>query len=391
MNLRTKSSLTYLGATIVPVGLWAALLMVTGRLPFGLETLGWAAGITVICGLLATRIGPGLIRELGTNIQDLSLGADQVSAASEQIALANTHSAEGASQQAGNLEEISASMTEMTATVSTNAKNASEAGEVATSTLTAAESGRETMYEMMGSIGEIKDSTDEMSRIIKNIDEIAFQTNLLALNAAVEAARAGDSGRGFAVVADEVRNLAGRSAEAAKSTAILITQTVTHADKGVTSSEAFAATLEEIIAGIDQMEMLTREVATASNKQSDGVNQINEGLTSLDQIVQASAATTEETASACHQLSSQAGQFRSVVTAMDSQFDGIDTSGKTGGGFIAGLVTRFKRDKSTKPAPAVTDTVAAPTAQPVAPTAPSADVVFPLDMDELESVEEIEI
>ncbi|HPF70866.1 MAG TPA: methyl-accepting chemotaxis protein [Candidatus Krumholzibacteria bacterium] len=246
----------------------------------------------------------------------LSENADQVAAASDQIAQANTIIADGASLQASSLEEISAAMTEMSAMVARNADHAAESSQVAAGTLATAEEGRNAMYEMMVGIGEIKDSTDEMSKIIKSIDEIAFQTNLLALNAAVEAARAGDAGRGFAVVAEEVRRLAGRSAEAARSTAELITVAGTSVDKGVTASEVFVATLEEIIAGIDRMEMLSREVAEANNQQAEGIRQITQGLTDLDHVVQNNAATTEQTASACHELSSHSARLRALVASL---------------------------------------------------------------------------
>ncbi|MCB1185015.1 hypothetical protein KDM41_16425, partial [bacterium] len=189
--------------------------------------------------------------------------------------------------------------------------------------------------------------------------------------------------KGFAVVADEVRNLAGRSAEAAQSTANLITQAVRNADRGVTASEAFVATLEEVITGIDRMEGLTRDVAEATGKQSEGIRQINEGLASLDQIVQANAATTEQTASACHELSTQAGQFRSVVRRLDTDVAGIDAAGD-GPGVLDGLRGRFRRDHPAAAPVSVPAPQAVGPARPRPEAVPSGDELVLLEDHELD-------
>jgi methyl-accepting chemotaxis protein len=271
----------------------------------------------VLAALLAARLfGRRLTAPLTAHHAELARNAHEVAYASEQIAQANGHVADGAGIQAANLEELAAAMTEMEAGVKRNAEHAAEAGQTAVSTQSAADEGRNALYEMMGSIGEIKDSTDQMARIIKNIDGIAFQTNLLALNAAVEAARAGDAGRGFAVVADEVRKLAGRSAEAAQSTADLIHAAVSNADAGVTASEAFVATLEEIVCGIDRLGDLSQDVAAATADQARGIEQINGGIASLDDVVQRNAASTEETASSCQELSAAARRLVGLVDSL---------------------------------------------------------------------------
>ena len=244
---------------------------------------------------------------------DLARTTRQVAEASNQIAAANAHMALGAGQQAASLQEIAASLAEMSGMVARNAGHAEEAGATAQATQEAAETGRSALYSMMESVGEIKESTDQMARIIKTIDGIAFQTNLLALNAAVEAARAGDAGRGFAVVATEVRNLAARCAEAAQSTAEFIHAAVRNADTGVVASEAFVATLEEIITGIDRLNGLSQQVAAATGEQALGIRQINEGLSGLDQVVQDNAAGTEQTAAGCQELSGLAEQLVEAV------------------------------------------------------------------------------
>jgi methyl-accepting chemotaxis protein len=321
MRLETKFALLTATAGTLPAvagGIWA------------LTRQGWrpdlgGTAVTVVTlvasALMARRAAARLAAPLAATYADLERGSRHVATASSQIASANTQIADGASMQAANLEEISASLTEMSGMVTANAEHAEEAGTTAVNTQQAAETGRTALYAMMESIGEIKDSTDKMSRIIRTIDEIAFQTNLLALNAAVEAARAGDAGRGFAVVADEVRGLAGRSAQAAQSTAELIHAAVTNADTGVSASEAFVATLEEIITGIDRLNDLSQQVAGATREQARGIEQINRGLAGLDQVVQNNAASSEQTAAGCQELNDEAEQLAVTVGRLGAWYD----------------------------------------------------------------------
>ncbi len=321
MRLETKIALVSAAAGAAPLalaGTWAAL-----RQGWRPDAAGLAiAAVAVGAGALAARRTAGtLATPLTATYTDLSRGSRNVATASSQIAAANAQIADGASLQAANLQEISASLTEMSGMVAANAEHAGEAGSTAVNTQQAAESGRTALYAMMESIGEIKDSTDKMSRIIRTIDEIAFQTNLLALNAAVEAARAGEAGRGFAVVAEEVRGLAGRSAQAAQSTAELIHAAVKNADAGVSASEVFVATLEEIITGIDRMNDLSQQVADATREQARGIEQINRGLSGLDQVVQNNAASSEQTAAGCSELNDEAEQLAATVGRLGAWFD----------------------------------------------------------------------
>jgi len=281
-------------------------------------SVGAAALVLAALAFYAYRTVRALTRPLSEAYLELSRGSRQVAAASSQIAMANTHVAHGASQQAASLQEIAASLTEMSGMVGRNAEHAEEAGTTAVSTQEAAESGRTALYAMMESIGEIKDSTDGMSRVIKTIDAIAFQTNMLALNAAVEAAHAGDAGRGFSVVASEVRLLAGRTSEAARSTAELIQTAVRHAETGVSASEAFVATLEEIVTGIDRLNDLSQQVSGATREQARGIAQINQGISGLDEVVQGNAASTQETAASCLELTQQAEQLAQAVGRLSS-------------------------------------------------------------------------
>jgi methyl-accepting chemotaxis protein len=184
------------------------------------------------------------------------------------------------------------------------------------------EQANDSMSELTTAMGQIFEASEETSKIIKTIDEIAFQTNLLALNAAVEAARAGEAGAGFAVVADEVRNLAIRSADAAKQTANLIEDTVKKANGGTElvtkTNEAFS----EVASSTAKVGGLVSEIATASVEQSEGIGQVNQAVTDMDNVVQQNAAVAEESASAVEELKAQAEQMRTFVGLLVSVIQG---------------------------------------------------------------------
>lgn len=268
---------------------------------------------TVVGISLAWYLARSITGPLNTAIGTLSAGAEQTASASGQVSAASQSLAEGSSEQASSLEETSSSLEEMSSMTRRNAENATHANTISGETRQAAESGVREMEEMSRAMEAIKQSSDDISKIIKTIDEIAFQTNILALNAAVEAARAGEAGQGFAVVADEVRSLAQRSAVAARETAEKIEDAMSKSDLGVGISKRVSESLNEIVTRAREVDKLISEIASASNEQDQGIHQINQAISQMDQVTQSNAANAEETASASEELSAQAEELRAVV------------------------------------------------------------------------------
>lgn len=275
-----------------------------------LITTGVAFAIALTLGFLLTR---SITRPIRAVADRLATGADQTAAAAGQVSAASQALAEGASEQAASLEETSASLEEMSSMTQRNAASAISAKDLANQTRTAADTGARDMQEMSTAMADIKASSDNIAKIIKTIDEIAFQTNILALNAAVEAARAGEAGMGFAVVADEVRTLAQRSAQAAKETADRIQDAIDKSSRGVHISGKVATSLQEILGKARQVDDLVAEIASASREQNQGIAQINTAVTQMDKLTQANAASAEESASAAEELNAQAASLKSAA------------------------------------------------------------------------------
>jgi methyl-accepting chemotaxis protein len=262
--------------------------------------------VAALSGAISLFISNGVSRILRSFVTQLNIGAEQTSAAAGQVSAASQTLAEGASEQAASLEETSASLEELSSMTRHNADNAHKANELAKQARSAADKGAADMQTMSVAMEAIKVSSDDIAKIIKTIDEIAFQTNILALNAAVEAARAGEAGMGFAVVADEVRNLAQRSAQAAKETAAKIEGAITKTGQGVEISTKVGLALNEIVEKARQVDELVAEVAGASREQTQGITQINTAVGQMDKVTQANAATAEESAAASEELNAQA-------------------------------------------------------------------------------------
>jgi PAS domain S-box-containing protein len=253
------------------------------------------------------------LNELDNALSQVAVGTEQVTSAAGQISQGSQTLSESASKQASSLEEFSSSLQEMAAMSKQNTDNAKEARLLSEAARTSSQKGAHSMKQLSESIDKIKASSDSTAKILKTIDEIAFQTNLLALNAAVEAARAGEAGKGFAVVAEEVRNLAMRSAEAAKSTANLIEDSVNNAQEGVMTNQEVRKNLEEINLQIQKVGEMMGEIAAASDQQNEGVQQLNTAMEHMNLTTQEVAANAEESASAAEELSSQAEEMRHLV------------------------------------------------------------------------------
>ncbi len=266
-------------------------------------------------------------RPLNRIMEHLAAGATQMSSASSQVSSASQFMAEGASEQAAGLQETSSSIEEMASMTKKNAENADQANKLMIETSKVVEEANRAMKELIDSMSGISATSEETAKIVKTIDEIAFQTNLLALNAAVEAARAGEAGAGFAVVADEVRNLAMRAAEAAKSTANLIAESVKKIKDG---SEIVSRTNEafgKVAVSSKKVGELMAEIAAASQEQAQGIEQINKAVSEMDKVVQKNAASAEESASAAEEMNSQAEAMRGFVRELIALVGGRNGNG----------------------------------------------------------------
>ena len=240
-------------------------------------------------------------------------GVDAVSSAAGEIANGNQDLSSRTEQTAANLQQTAASMEQLTATVIQAADTARQANQLATVAVQTAEHGSDVAQQVVQSMAQISSSSRKINDIIGVIDGIAFQTNILALNAAVEAARAGEQGRGFAVVAAEVRSLAGRSAEAAKEVRELINASVSSVDAGSVQVGQAGTSMQDIVTGARRVTDLIAEITASSTEQRDGIAQVNQAVSNLDQMTQQNAALVEETSAAALAMNEQAQRLASVV------------------------------------------------------------------------------
>ena len=284
-------------------------------------TTGILAGLafTVLVGVaVAVFITRGSTRVLRRVAGALDDGANQVASAAGQVSSSSQALAEGASEQAASLEETGATLEEIAGTTKGNSERAQSAKRAAAETRGAAEEGAADMAAMDEAMAAIKASSDNIAKIIKTIDEIAFQTNILSLNAAVEAARAGEAGAGFAVVADEVRSLAQRSAASARETAGRIEDSIAKSIRGVELAAKVSAGLRRIVERAREVDGVVAEIAASSEEQRRGIDQVNTAVGQMDKVTQSNAAAAEEGASAAEELSSQAAALKESVAVLQS-------------------------------------------------------------------------
>ena len=320
----------------IALGTGAAIAVVLGILLAGLATRSITRPIRLAAGSAEAIAGGDLgqaievqgkdeaarllqalstMREnLARTVSNVRRSADGVATGSSEIANGNSDLSMRTEQQASALQETAASMEELSSTVKQNADNARQANQLAQSASTVAIQGGEVVAQVVETMRGINDSSKKISDIISVIDGIAFQTNILALNAAVEAARAGEQGRGFAVVASEVRSLASRSAEAAKEIKTLINDSVNRVEQGNTLVDQAGVTMNEVVSSIRRVTDIMGEISAASSEQSQGVAQVGEAITLMDQATQQNAALVEEMAAAASSLKTQAQQMVEAVS-----------------------------------------------------------------------------
>ncbi|MBI5257866.1 MAG: MCP four helix bundle domain-containing protein [Burkholderiales bacterium] len=283
---------------------------------------------TVATGDLSSRVGATSRDEIGHLLAALGRmneslvqivgqvrnASDSIATGSAQIATGNADLSQRTEEQASNLQQTAASMEQLTATVRNNADTAREATQLAAGAAAVAAEGGTVVGRVVNTMQAISDSSKKIADIIGVIDGIAFQTNILALNAAVEAARAGEQGRGFAVVAAEVRSLAQRSAQAAREIKGLIGESVDKVEAGAQLVGDAGRTMDDIVAQVRKVSQLIGAISSASSEQTDGIGQVNDAVTQLDQVTQQNAALVEESAAAAESLKQQAAQLAQTVS-----------------------------------------------------------------------------
>ena len=251
--------------------------------------------------------------KLNHTILQISESSAQVASGSDQVSSGAQALSQGATEQASSVEELAATINEISEKVKQNAENARQANHMAGVVGSEMQTSNQKMQEMMQAMNNISNCSDEIGKIIKTIEDIAFQTNILALNAAVEAARAGTAGKGFAVVADEVRNLAGKSAEASKNTSVLIENSLRAVENGTLIADETAQSLLQTVKGVEEVANIISQISEASNNQAEAISQITMGIDQISSVVQTNSATAQESAAASEELSSQSQLMKDLV------------------------------------------------------------------------------